>query len=42
MCMDEDPYTSLARQLINLKDEVVELQDAIHNLTAALLDGVFD
>jgi len=40
--MDEDPYTSLARTIDRLKIEVVELQDAIHNLTAALLDGVIE
>lgn len=31
MFMD-DPYTELTRALIKLKEEIVELQDAIHNL----------
>ena len=30
----EDPYTELTRAMIKLKEEIVELQDAIHNLCA--------
>jgi len=30
----EDPYTELTRAIIKLKEEIVELQDAIHNLYA--------
>ena len=30
----EDPYTELTRAIIKLKEEIVELQDAIYNLYA--------
>ncbi len=36
----EDPYTELARTIVNLKDEIVELQGAIHNLYSLLVDIV--
>lgn len=36
----EDPYTENTRAIINLKEEIVELQDAIHNLYALLVDLV--
>jgi hypothetical protein len=36
----EDPYTENTRALIKLKEEIVELQDAIHNLYAILVDLV--
>jgi len=38
----KSPTEELSVAIIKLKEEIVELQDALHNLTAALLDGVFD
>ena len=42
MEIDYSYITALEDELKVLRSEIVELQDAIHNLTAALLDGVFD
>jgi len=38
----DDELDLLKTEVITLRKEIVELQDALHNLTAALLDGVFD
>jgi len=38
----DDKLDLLKTEVITLRKEIVELQDALHNLTAALLDGVFD
>jgi len=38
----DDELELLKTEVITLRKEIVELQDALHNLTAALLDGVFD
>lgn len=35
-----DMDAQLSRRLLELKDEIVELQDAIHNLTAVILSDV--
>ena len=34
----DDPYTELTRAIIKLKEEIVELQDAIHNIYAVMVD----
>ena len=37
----EDPYTELTRAIIKLKEEIVELQDAIHNIYAVMVEMVW-
>ena len=34
----DDPITELTIAIIKLKEEIVELQDAIHNIYAHLVD----